>query len=66
MAVEGATTPRIFETYVEKVLAPSLEEGHVMVMYNLGVHRPKRIREMIEQLGWSCSICRPTLQITTP
>jgi transposase len=51
MAVEGATTARVFETYVEKVLAPSLEEGQVVVMDNLGAHRPKRIREMIEQRG---------------
>ena len=41
MAVEGATTARVFETYVEKVLAPSLEEGQVVVMDNLGAHRPK-------------------------
>jgi transposase len=51
MAVEGATTARVFETYVEKVLAPSLEEGQVVVMDNLSAHRPKRIREMIEQRG---------------
>jgi transposase len=51
LAVEGATTSRVFETYVEKVLAPSLEEDHVVVMDNLGAHRPKRIRELIEQRG---------------
>jgi transposase len=51
MAVEGATTARVFETYIEKVLAPSLEEGQVVVMDNLGAHRPKRIRELIEQRG---------------
>ena len=33
------------------MLAPSLEEGQVVVMDNLGAHRPKRIREMIEQRG---------------
>jgi hypothetical protein len=67
MAVEGATTARVFETYVEKVLAPSLEEGQVVVMDNLGAHRPKRIREMIEQRGCELLyLCRPTLQTTTP
>jgi transposase len=50
-AVEGATTARVFETYVQKVLAPSLEEGQVVVMDNLGAHRPKRIEELIEQRG---------------
>ena len=51
LAVEGATTARVFETYVEKVLVPSLEEGQVVVMDNLGAHRPKRIRELIEEQG---------------
>lgn len=27
LAVEGATTARVFETYVKKVLAPKLQEG---------------------------------------
>jgi transposase len=51
LAVEGATTARVFETYVEKVLVPSLKEGQIVVMDNLGAHRPKRIRELIEQRG---------------
>jgi transposase len=51
LAVEGATTSRVFETYVEKVLLPSLREGQIVVMDNLGAHRPKRIRELIEQRG---------------
>jgi transposase len=49
LTVEGATTSRIFETYVEKVLVPSLEPGQIVVMDNLGAHRPKRIRQLIEQ-----------------
>jgi hypothetical protein len=51
LAVEGATTARVFETYVEKVLVPSLRAGQVVVMDNLGAHRPKRIGELIEQQG---------------
>ena len=44
LAVEGATTARVLEAYVEKVLAPSLqEEGRIVVMDNLGAHRPKRV-----------------------
>jgi hypothetical protein len=42
LAVEGATTARVFETYVEKVLMPSLHTGQIVVMDNLGAHRPKR------------------------
>jgi hypothetical protein len=37
LTVEGASTSRVFETYVEKVLAPSLKEGQVVVMDNLSV-----------------------------
>jgi len=65
LAVEGATTARVFETYVEKVLVSSLQEGQVVVMDNLGAHRPKRIRELIEQQGCGLSIYRPTPPTTT-
>jgi transposase len=51
MAVEGATTARVFETYVERVLAPALRSGQVVVMDNLGAHRPKMVRELIEARG---------------
>lgn len=51
MAVEGATTSRVFETYVERVLAPALRPGRVVVMDNLGAHRPKRVRELVEARG---------------
>jgi hypothetical protein len=52
LAVEGATTARVFKTYdVEKVLLARLREGQVVVMDNLGAYRPKRIRELIEQQG---------------
>jgi transposase len=51
LAVEGATTAVVFEAYVQKVLAPSLEEGQIVVMDNLGAHRPKRVRELIEGRG---------------
>jgi transposase len=52
LAVEGVTTARAFQTYyIEKVLVPSLRPGRIVVMDNLGAHRPKRIRELIEQRG---------------
>jgi transposase len=49
MAVEDATTSRVFETYVERLLVPALRPGQVVVMDNLGAHRPRRIRELIEE-----------------
>jgi transposase len=51
MCVEGATDAAAFEVYVEHFLAPSLTEGQVVVMDNLGAHRPRRIRELIEARG---------------
>lgn len=53
LAVEGATTKLLFEAYVERVLAPSLRPGRVMVMDNLGAHRGDRVRELIEARGCS-------------
>ncbi|MDQ5830529.1 MAG: IS630 family transposase [Actinomycetota bacterium] len=51
MAVEGATSARVFETYVKRLLAPALKPGRVVVMDNLGAHRPRRVRELIEARG---------------
>jgi hypothetical protein len=67
MAVEGATTVRVFEAYVERVLAPSLRPGQVVVMDRLGAHRPRRVKELLERRGGvSSSTCLPTLRISTP
>jgi transposase len=52
--VEGATIAVVFEAYVELALAPSLCPGQVVVMDNLGAHRPKRVRDLIE--GRSCEL----------
>jgi transposase len=51
LAVEGATTSAVFETYVERVLAPTLRQSQVVVMDNLSAHKGERIRELIEQRG---------------
>jgi transposase len=51
VTVEGVTTSVVFETYVEKVLAPTLRHGQVMVMDNLQVHKTERVRELIEVRG---------------
>jgi len=36
---------------VERVLAPALKPGQVVVMDKLGAHRPRRVRELIEARG---------------
>ena len=51
LAVEGATNAKVFETYVERVLGPTLRRGQVVVMDNLSAHKGERIRELIERRG---------------
>lgn len=41
--------PSSFEVYIEHFLAPTLKDGEVVVIDNLGAHRPRRITELIEQ-----------------
>jgi transposase len=53
LAVEGATTKLVFEAYVERVLAPSLRPGQVVILDNLASHRGERVRELIEERGCS-------------
>jgi DDE superfamily endonuclease len=43
LVVEGATTAAVFETYVERVLAPTLRKGQVVVMDNLTAHKGERV-----------------------
>jgi transposase len=51
LAVEGPTTREVFEAYLERVLAPSLRPGQVVVMDNLSSHKAARVRELIEERG---------------
>jgi transposase len=52
MCIQGATDAQAFEVYLEHFLAPSLCEGQVVVLdVDLGAHRPKRVRELIERRG---------------
>jgi transposase len=51
MTVEGATDAEAFEAYVEHFLAPSLEEGQVVVLDGLGAHRTQKVRELVQARG---------------
>lgn len=51
MAVEGPTTREVFEAYLERVLAPSLRSGQIVVMDNLSAHKGGRVREIVEGRG---------------
>jgi transposase len=51
LAVEGATDRDVFEAYVERLLAPTLRRGQVVVMDNLTAHKGERVKELIEERG---------------
>jgi transposase len=51
LAVEGATTATVLETYVERVLAPSLRRAQIIVLDNLSAHKSERAKELIEERG---------------
>jgi transposase len=51
MAIEGSTTTRVFEAYVERFLVANLQEGQVVILDNLGAHKSERVRELIEARG---------------
>ena len=51
LAVEGPTTREVFETYLQRLLVPSLKPGQVVVMDNLSAHKGSRVRRLIEEHG---------------
>jgi transposase len=54
MVVDGAVNGAVFRAYVEQVLVPELRRGDVVVMDNLGSHKPAGVRRAIEAAG--CSV----------
>jgi transposase len=51
MTVEGGTDADVFEAFTTDVLVPKLKPGDIVVMDNVGAHKPVRIRELIEAAG---------------
>ena len=49
--VEGPIDGESFRTYVEKVLLPTLSEGDIVIMDNLGSHKGKAVRALIRAAG---------------
>jgi len=64
LAVEGTTSATLFETYVKKVLAPTLRPGQIVVMDNLSAHKGARVRDLVaislHSGAASCCTCHPT------
>jgi transposase len=51
LAVEGATTSEVFETYIEQMLGSALRPGQIVVLDNLSSHKSERVRELIGERG---------------
>jgi transposase len=49
--LEGPIDGESFRTYVERVLVPTLRQGDIVVMDNLGSHKGKAVRELIRSTG---------------
>jgi transposase len=53
MSIESPTDGDVFLAFVEQVLAPRLEPGHVVILDNLGAHKIDGVRQIIEACGAS-------------
>jgi transposase len=51
MTVEGGTDTAVFATYLEHFLLPALHPGQIVVVDNVGAHKPDRIRALVEAAG---------------
>jgi transposase len=49
--VDGPINRDVFESFVERVLIPSLGAGDVVVMDNLSSHKGPRVAELVESVG---------------
>jgi len=51
LLVRGAVDRLVFEPFVERVLAPTLRPGHIVVLDNLSVHKSATAKACIEAAG---------------
>ena len=51
LVVEGAVDGAAFELYVERLLAPGLRPGQVVVLDNLSAHTGERVRDLVTAAG---------------
>src|SRR5258708_3037120 len=49
--LEGSADSTIFELYIEQILAPSLQAGHIVILDNLNTHTGDKVRQVIEARG---------------
>jgi transposase len=49
--LDGAMNKLAFETYVEKILVPTLKPGDVVILDNLPSHKGDKVKQLIEAAG---------------
>lgn len=59
MSVEGAVDTLVFDTYVERVLQPTIKAGDVLVLDNLTAHKASRVEQVARE-------CRATVIWLSP
>jgi hypothetical protein len=63
--IDGPINGELFTLYVEKVLAPTLAKGEVVILDNLGSHKGKPLETPSGPPEPICSSCRPTAPTST-
>jgi transposase len=51
MTIESPTDGDVFLAFLQQVLAPKLEPGHIVILDNLSVHKIPAVRAVIESRG---------------
>ena len=51
LTIESPSDGDVFLAFVEQVLAPRLEPGHVVILDNLSAHKVAGVRQLIEDRG---------------
>ena len=65
--IDGPINGEWFRAYVEKVLAPTLRPGDIVILDNLGAHKVAGVRAAgpSRRAAPGCSTCRPIRQTST-
>jgi transposase len=59
MTVEGGTEADVFEAFLTHVLVPKLRSGDIVILDNVGAHKPESMRSLIEGAGASLIFLPP-------
>ena len=51
MTIESPTDGDVFLAFVEQVLGPRLQPGHIVILDNLSAHKVEGVRQLIESRG---------------